>query len=279
MAVAAAADPPVLQALAQAREHGLAEAVLVGPRREIEENLRTEGLAADLFEIEEVDGDLVEQSRRAVELVAEGRAKVLMKGLVDTSILLRELLRETRFRTGRVMSIVGLLEVASYPKLILATDVGMNIAPDLGQKREIVENAVGMAKALGIEQPKVAVVCAKEKVDAKMLETLHARELVAMNRSGELAGCLVGGPFALDNALSKEAAKHKGVADPVAGDADILLLPEIVSGNMFYKSLVYLAGAKSAATLVGAGVPVVVTSRADSAESKLHSIALATLLS
>lgn len=279
IAVAAANDLHVVKALVLAREQGLADAVLVGRREDIEETLHAEGVAGELFEIEHVDGDLVEQSRRAVELVVEGRAQVLMKGLVDTSILLRELLREKRFRTGRAMSIVGLLEVPSYPKLILATDVGMCIEPDLKQKKEITENAVAVARALGIDHPKVAVICAKEKVDAKMPATLDAQMLVEMNQRGELTDCLVGGPFAIDNALSGSAAEHKGIVHPVAGDADILLVPDLVSGNMFYKTLVFLAGAKSAATLVGAGVPVVVTSRADSAESKLHAIAVAALLS
>jgi phosphate butyryltransferase len=278
IAVAAANDPHVLEALAMARNEGLAEAILVGNRQDIENSLQQAGIAAELFEFEHHEGELAELSQRAVELIAAGRAQVLMKGQVDTSILLKALLAEKQFRSGRTMSIVGLLEVDSYPKLILATDIGMNIAPDLDKKKQIVENAVQVAHALEIEQPKVAVVCAKEKVDVKMPATLDAEQLVAMNRQGDLSGCLLAGPLGLDNALSRQAAADKGIDDPVAGDVDILLVPDLVSGNIFYKTLVFLSGAKSAATLVGAGVPVVITSRADSAASKLHSIAVAALL-
>jgi len=278
IAVAAANDLHVLGSLAQARKEGLAEAILVGNRHEIESTLLNAGISLELFDYEHVDGDPADQSRRAVQLVAAGKAQVLMKGLVDTSVLLKALLAEKKFRTERAMSIVGLLEVPTYPKLILATDIGMNIEPDLPRKKELIENAVQVANVLGNKYPKVAVVCAKEKVDAKMQETLDAQALVEMNKAGELSGCMVSGPLALDNAVSMQAARTKGIDDAVAGDADILLVPDLVSGNILYKTLVFLGGAKSGVVLVGAGVPVVVNSRADSVDSKLHSIAAASLL-
>jgi phosphate butyryltransferase len=278
IAVAAANDLHVLGSLAQARKEGLAEAILVGNRQEIESTLFNAGISLDLFDYVHVDGGPAEQSRGAVKLVAAGKAQVLMKGLVDTSVLLKALLAEKKFRTERAMSIVGLLEVPTYPKLLLATDIGMNIEPDLSRKKELIENAVQVANVLGNKYPKVAVVCAKEKVDAKMQATLDAQTLVEMNKAGKLSGCMVSGPLALDNAISMQAAKTKGIDDAVAGDADILLVPDLVSGNILYKALVFLGGAKSGAVLVGAGVPVVVTSRADSVDSKIHSIAVASLL-
>ena len=279
IAVAAANDFYVLESLLQATQEGLAEAILVGRRHEIETALKEAGISSGLFEIVHVDGDLFAQSKRAVELIMEGRAQVLMKGKVDTSTLLRAVLAEKRLRTAQGMSVVGVLEVPVYPKLILATDIGMNIEPDLERKVQIVNNAVQVAEAIGVEQPKVAMICAKEKLDFKMQATLDARLLVDMNRQGMISGCQIGGPFALDNAISSEAAMHKAIDDPVAGDADVLIFPDLVSGNVFYKSLVFLAQGKSAATVVGAGIPIVVTSRSDSKESKFYSIAVAVLLS
>ena len=155
---------------------------------------------------------------------------------------------------------------------------GHEHSPDLSQKVQIIENAVGLARALDYDNPKVAVVCAVEKVNPKMPATLDAEELVKMNQQGRISGCVVGGPFALDNAVSVEAARHKGIDHPVAGNADILIMPDIEAGNILYKSLVYFAGAKCAGLVVGAKIPIVVTSRADNEEDKLNSIALAVLL-
>jgi len=153
----------------------------------------------------------------------------------------------------------------------------MNLAPNADEKRQITENIVSLAHSLSIKEPKVAVICAKEKVDPKMTATVDAADLVEKNKSGELSGCIIGGPFALDNAISKEAAKHKGINDPVAGDADILLMPTIEAGNVLYKSLAFLSNSKNAGILLGAAAPIVLTSRADTDEAKLNSIALAVL--
>ena len=278
VAVAAAQDAHVLQAVWQAHQLGIAEAFLVGNRDEILKALQDCAIPPDAFEIVHVEGDLAAQSDRAVSLVAGGQAHIIMKGLVNTGILLKSVLNEKRLRTGRTMSAVGILETEHYPKFLLTTDAGMLIAPDLEQKRQILINALEIARALEIELPKVAVLCAKEKVHPKMQDTLDAQALVEMNERGELTGCLVGGPFALDNAVSPEAARQKGLDHPVAGDADIFLVPDLVSGNILYKSLVFLAKAKSAGIVVGAKAPIVLTSRADSEETKLNSIAVAALM-
>ncbi|MFO8064212.1 MAG: bifunctional enoyl-CoA hydratase/phosphate acetyltransferase, partial [Spirochaetia bacterium] len=219
-----------------------------------------------------------EASMLAVKAVSNGDAQVLMKGLVDTSVFMKQALNsEYGLRAGGILSHVAVFSVPGYPRLLLGTDSAINIAPDLEQKRQIIENACGFAHAIGIPTPKIALLCAKEKVDPKMPCTEDAARLVEMNESGRISGCTVGGPFALDNAVSLEAAKHKGIVHPVAGRADVLVSPDIEAGNILYKSLVFLGGAKSAAIVVGARAPIVLTSRADSSETKLNSIALAVL--
>jgi phosphate butyryltransferase len=187
-----------------------------------------------------------------VKLVAEGEAQVVMKGLIDTSVLLKAVLdKEFGLRTENVLSHVAVADVGDFDRLFYITDAAMNIAPDVTAKKQIIENVVQVANALGNFNPKVACVCAVEKVNPKMQATLDAAELVRMNQSGELTGCVVAGPFALDNAVSIEAAKHKGIDDPVAGNADILLMPSIEAGNMLYKSIVFFAKGKIAGIVVG----------------------------
>lgn len=280
LSVAAAADIHVLKAVYSAYEQNIADAILVGDKLEITKCLEECGIDVNTFEIIHVDGDLKAQSEKAVELVTNGKAQAIMKGLVDTSILLRAVLNEkANLRTGRVMSSVGVIETPFYHKMLLITDPGMSIKPNLDQKKQIIENALQVTKGLGIHNAKVGVLCAKEKVNPKMPETVDAAELVKMNESGELSGCIVGGPFALDNIVSKEAAAHKGIDNPVAGEADIILAPEIVSGNTLYKALAFLSEIKSAGIIVGAKAPIILTSRADSEETKLNSIALAAVMS
>ena len=202
-----------------------------------------------------------------------------MKGLVDTSIIMKQVLdKEIGLRTGKVISHVAVFNVDTYHKVFMVTDAAMNIAPDLNQKKEIIENAVVLAKALEIEKPKVAIIAAKEKVSPKMEATVHAKELAEMNQRGEILDCIVDGPFALDNAVSKESARVKGIESEVAGDADILLVPDIDAGNVLYKSLTFLGNAKSAGLIIGTKSPIVLTSRADNDEAKLNSIALAVLM-
>ncbi len=278
IAVACAEDAEVLAAIEIARQKGIAKAVLVGNGEKIESICSEKGITLDDYEVIDIK-DMAEASLKAVELVSSGKADILMKGLVDTSILLKAVLnKDVGLRTGSVLSHVAVFDIKGYDRLFFITDAAMGIAPDLEGKKKILQNAVKAAQALDIEIPKVAVVCAKEKVNPKMPCTLDAAELQKMNESGEITGCIVGGPFALDNAVSKKAAEHKGVTHPGAGEADILLVPNIESGNILYKALVFFAETKNAGILVGTKAPVVLTSRADSDETKLNSIAMGVLL-
>lgn len=278
ISVAAAQDVHVLRAVYDAYKEGIVDAILVGNKDEIRKCLLESEIPLDIFEIEHVPDDLAEQSKRAVELIVEKKAQVLMKGLVDTSILLKAVLKEQSLRTGRTMSAVGIMNSPYYHKLFLLTDAAMNIKPDSAKKKQIIENAVEAAKAIGITNPKAAVLCAKEKVDEKMSETLDAQVLKEMNERGEIKDCIVDGPLAFDNIISKEAAEHKGIKSVVSGDVDIILAPDLVSANSLYKTLIFLGGAKSAGIIMGAKVPIVLTSRADSEETKMYSIAVAALI-
>lgn len=199
-----------------------------------------------------------------------------MKGNVPTATILKEVLnKEYGLRTGSVLSHVAAFEVPDYDQLIFVTDAAMNVAPDLNQKVQIVQNSVQVARALGIEMPKVAPLAAVEVVNPTMQATVDAALLTQMNNRGQIKDCIVDGPLALDNAVSALAAEHKGIKSEVAGQADILFVPTIEVGNVLYKSLIYFAKAKVGAIIAGAKAPIVLTSRADSAESKLYSLALA----
>lgn len=277
IAVASAEDHEVLSAVESARKEGIATAVLVGDREKIETIAKDMNI--DLSNYEVIDEtDLTQASRKAVEQVSSGKADLLMKGLVDTSIILKAVLdKEIGLRTGKALSHVAVFKMEGYDRLFFVTDAAMTLAPDLAGKKEILENAVSVAHALELKEPKVAVLCAKEKVNEKMLCTVDAHELEEMNKRGEITGCIVGGPFALDNAVSEEAAKHKGMDHPVGGKADILLVPDIESGNILYKSMVFFAKGQNAGIIVGAKAPIVLTSRADSDIAKLNSIALGVL--
>ena len=186
--------------------------------------------------------------------------------------------KEFGLRTPNRISHVSVMEVPTHEKLLFMTDGAMNIAPTLDEKRQIIENSVKIAHALGNKTPNVGVIGAVEKVNPKMEATLHAQELVNMNLNNIITDCKVGGPFAIDNAINKEAALHKGIKDPMAGDVDILVMPRIEAGNVFYKTMMFLANAKSASVIAGAKKPIVLTSRADSPESKYYSIALSALV-
>ncbi len=278
ISVAVAQDKEVLLAVKEANNMGIAHAILVGDREEIIKIAEEINMETNKYEIIDIK-DTTEASRKAVELVSTGKAHMVMKGLVDTSVILKAVLdEEIGLRTGNILSHVAVFSIDTYDKLLLVTDAAMNIAPDLFQKKQIIENAVFLAHAIDIENPKVAVICAKEKVNPKMPATVDAGHLVEMNERGEITGCIVGGPFALDNAISKEAALHKGISHPVAGEADIVLVPNIESGNVLYKALAFLAKSKNAGIIVGAKAPIVLTSRADSDEAKLNSIALGVLM-
>jgi len=278
IAVAVAQDEPVLEAVRDAKNMGLADAVLVGDKEKIQEIANTLGINLDDFEVID-EKDNAKAAMKAVELVSTKKADMLMKGLIDTATFLRAVLdKEKGLRTGRVLSHVAVFEVPALQRILLVTDAAMNIAPDLNTKKQILENAVKVAHAIGIEVPKVAPVCAVEVVNPDMQPTLDAAALSKMNDRGQIKGCIVDGPLAIDNALSEEAAKHKGIKSPVAGHADIILVPNIETGNVMYKTLTYTANAKNGGILVGAAAPVILTSRADSNESKLYSIALACLV-
>lgn len=277
VSVACAEDVEVLLAVNTAKKEGIADAILVGDEEKMQAIATENNIDLEQFQVIDIK-DAAEASRKAVQLVSTGKAHMVMKGLVDTSIILKAVLDgEIGLRAGNVLSHVAVFDVKGYERMFLVTDAAMNIVPDLETKKQIIENAVQVAHALDIEEPKVAVVCAKEKANPKMPDTMDAVALEEMNQKGEIKDCLVGGPFALDNAVSVEAAKHKGIHHPVAGYADILLAPDIEAGNVLYKSMVYFAGAKNAGIIVGAKAPIVLTSRADSDEAKLYSIALGVL--
>ena len=278
VAVACAQDDDVLKAIKAACDKSMIKAILVGDVPQIQSISAEIGL--DLTDIECIHiEDMVEASLKAVSLVSSGKADIVMKGLVDTAIILKAVLnKEIGLRQGSVLSHVAVFEVPTYHKLLLLTDAAMNIAPDLNTKKCIIENALSVTKAIGIETAHVGVLAAKEKINPAMQATVDAGELVKLYENGEISGCIIGGPFALDNAISKEAALIKGVKSPIAGDVDLLLCPAIESGNILYKALNFLANAKSAGVIVGAKAPVILTSRADSDESKLFSIALGVLM-
>ena len=278
ISVAVAQDLEVLVAVKNACDLGIAEAILVGNENEIRKVAADNLINIDNFRLIN-QPDNVAACRTAVKLVSDGEAQVLMKGLVDTAIILKAVLdKEIGLRTENVLSHVAVTDIEGYDRLFYITDPAMNIAPDFGAKKQIVENAVKVANALGNAQPKVACICAVEKVNKKMQATLDAAELVKANHNGDLTGCIVAGPLALDNAVSAQAAKHKGITNPVAGNADILLMPFIETGNALYKSIVFFAKGNIAGIIVGAKAPIVLTSRADSDSTKLNSIAIGILM-
>ncbi|MCA0171136.1 phosphate butyryltransferase [Bacillus sp. RAR_GA_16] len=276
VALAAAADKGVIEAVRKAINMQLASFILYGDEHEMKQMLADEGLIESPFlQIVHVESEQ-EASTLAVKAVRNGEADVLMKGMVSTSVILKEVLnKEYGLRKGKVLSHVAAFDIEGYERLIFVTDSGMNIEPDLTQKVEIVKNAVSIARSIGIEQPKVVPLAAVEVVNPAMPATLDASALTQMNKRGQISDCLIDGPLALDNAISERAAEQKGIHSEVAGKADILLVPSIEVGNALYKSLVYFAQAKVGGVIAGAKAPIVLTSRADSSESKVYSIALA----
>lgn len=277
ISVAVAQDKDVLSAVNNAYKMGIANAILVGDKEKIEEIAAPIGMDLNNFEILDVK-DKKEACIAAVKLVRDGQASLPMKGFVETSDLLRAVLNsETGLKTGNLISHVGVLQVAGFDRLFILSDSAMTIAPTLEAKVDIINSSVKIAHALGIDEPKVAVLCAVEKVNPKMPATLDAAELTKMNENGVIKGCLVKGPLAIDNAVSVEAAKHKGIDHPVAGNADILIAPDIEAGNILNKSMEYFAKAGKSGVIMGAKTPIILTSRASSDISKLNSIALGVL--
>ncbi|MFC7394153.1 phosphate butyryltransferase [Scopulibacillus cellulosilyticus] len=277
IAVAQADDIAVLQAVTTAVNEQLGRFILFGPKSHIEATLK-EISEPNIYEKVDIVHTESEQeaAAEAVRAVSGNKADVLMKGLLPTAVLLKAVLnKEYGIRSGKTLSHVAAFEVPGYKQLIFVTDPGMNITPDLEQKADIINNAVQVARSVGCDQPKVALLAAVETVNPKMPATVDAAVLTQMNRRGQITNCIVDGPLALDNAVSLEAAAHKKLTSPVAGQADILVVPNIEAGNMLYKSLVYFSGAKVGAIVTGAKAPIILTSRSDTPENKLTSILLA----
>lgn len=277
--VVAAEDENVLKSLQSAMNEGIIAPILVGNREKIE--AIAQQIEFDISEVEIIDSTYKDDGSVAIaiNLIRNGKADILMKGLIHTSELLKGVIDKQRgLPIAQLLSHVALFQSPYYHKVFCITDVAMNIAPDLETKVKILKNAVNLFHLLGIENPKVAIAAAVEKVNPKMETTVHAAKIKEMNKNGDIKGCIVDGPLAIDLAINREAAISKGVVSEVAGDCDIVIVPDIEAGNMVYKTLNFLGGAKSAAIITGASVPIVLTSRSDDDETKLHSIALASLL-
>lgn len=276
MAVAVAADAHTLEAALAARKEGLVSPVLVGDKAKILNILEKMGESvpdADIYD----EPDEVAACEKAVALVREGAASFLMKGKVDTKVILKAVVNKEHGLgvPGAIMSHVTLFEVPAYHKLLAPVDGGMVTYPTLEQKKGIIENTVAALHALGYDCPKVGILACAEKVNPKMPETLDAQALAEMNKNGEITGCVVDGPISFDCAIDKSIADFKGYESPIAGDCDVLLAPNIHAGNIMGKMLVCFSGAKMAGYIAGARCPIVLTSRGSSAEEKRMSIILA----
>ena len=278
VAVAVAGDLDVLTAIEDARLLGIVNAILIGDKNKIGNILNKNSINSENYEI--IDESNNEKAcTKAVNLVKEGKAATIMKGFVDTSVILKEVInKETGLRVSGLITHVGVLKVDKFDKLFIISDSAVCVSPTVQDKVSIINNAVLVAKALQIEEPKVAIICPVEKVNKKIESTVHAAKLVKLYEQREITGCVVGGPFALDNAVSEEAAKHKGIDNPVAGKADILIAHNLEVGNVLNKAIEYFGHTEKAGVIMGAGAPIILTSRASSSETKLNSIALATLI-
>ena len=278
VSVSNAQDEPVLQAVKAAKEQNIATAILVGDEAKIREIAASNDMDLTDFEIIN-EPDTEAAALKAVELVHNGEADILLKGLLETKTFLKSVLnKEVGLRTGKMLSHVCVFEIEGIDRLLFFTDVAFNTYPTLADKVNIINNAVEVAHACGIECPKVAPLCAVETVNPKMQPTVDADNLTKMYEGGDFKGCQIYGPLSMDLAIDPEAAVHKGVTNPVAGHADILLFPNIDAGNITYKILVRTAKVKIGNVLVGTSAPVVLTSRSDDFQTKLNSIALATVI-
>ncbi len=277
-AVAHPCEKSALEGAVDAAQAGLIRPLLVGPRKEIEATANSAGIDLQDFEIVDAPNS-VEAGKQAVALVREGRAEVLMKGSLHTDELMSAIVsREGGMRTGRRISHVFIMDVPTYHKVLVITDAAINIAPTLEDKVDIVQNAIDLVTSLGHPNPKVAILCAVETVNSKMQATLDAAALCKMAERGQIKHGILDGPLAFDNAISAEAARTKGIKSSVAGDPDILLAPDLEAANILAKNLTFLANADSAGMVLGARVPVILTSRADSVRSRIASCAVAKLV-
>ena len=279
VAVAVAQDSEVLQAVDAAKKQNIADAILVGDEAKIKEIAASLNIDASQFTIIN-EPDVIEASLKAVKLVHDGKADMYMKGLIDTKNFLKSVLnKEVGLRTGKALSHVAVFDIKGYDRLLFLTDVAFMTYPSLEEKVQIIENTVPVAKACGVDCPKVAPLAAVEVVNPKMPVTVEAEQLTQMNIDGKITDCIVDGPLSLDLAIDPEAAKHKGATDrKIQGDADILLFPDIHAGNLVYKALVHCSEVKNGCILTGTKAPVILTSRSDTFETKLNSIALAAVV-
>jgi phosphotransacetylase len=274
-AVAHPCEASALAGAIEAGTAGLITPILVGPTAKIEEVAQKSGI--DIGGVRRVDAaHSHDAAAKAVALVRTGEAELLMKGSLHTDELLGAVVaRETGLRTGRRISHVFLMDVPTYHKALVVTDAAINIAPALEDKVDICQNAIDLARTFGVERPKVAILAAVETVNSKMPATLDAAALYKMAERGQITGGLLDGPLAFDNAISKDAARIKGIRSEVAGDPDILLVPDLEAGNILAKQLSFLANADSAGLVLGARVPIILTSRADSVRARIASCAVA----
>jgi phosphotransacetylase len=277
-AVAHPCEATALAGAVEAAKQNLIVPLLVGPAARISETAAEAGI--DLGDLTIIDvPDSVAAAAKAVELIREGKAEILMKGSLHTDELMAAVVsRDKGLRTGRRISHVFVMDVPTYHKVLIITDAAINIAPTLEDKVDICQNAIDLAISLGLEKPKVAILAAVETVNSKMQATLDAAALCKMAERGQIQGGILDGPLAFDNAISKQAAETKGIKSAVAGDPDILLAPDLEAGNILAKLLTFLANSDSAGMVLGARVPVVLTSRADSVRSKIASCAVAKLV-
>lgn len=277
-AIAYPCDEVSLLAATEAAERGLIEPIFVGPEKLIRETASKYNMDISKFKIVEA-ADSEDAASKAVALAHNGTAKALMKGSLHTEELLHEVVQKsTGLRTNQRLSHVFVMDVPSYPKPLLITDAAVNIAPDIEVKASIVQNAINLAHIFGVETPRVAVLAAVETINPNMQATLDAAVLCKMAERGQITGGIVDGPLAFDNAISVAAAKQKHINSPVSGLVDILVVPEIESGNMLAKQLTFLADADAAGVVLGASVPIILTSRADNARARLASCAIAVIM-
>ena len=280
VAVSVAQDEAVLEAVREAKKRGIADAILVGDEAKIREIAASIGMDLDGYEIID-EPDMIQASLKAVKLAHEGKADMYMKGLIDSKNFLKSVLdKEVGLRTGGVLSHVCVFEIPGIDRLLFLTDVAFMTYPTLEDKVNIIKNTLPVARACGVECPKVAPLAAVEVVNPKMPVTVDAAELAKMNENGEITGCIVDGPLSLDIAIDKAAAIEKGATNrKVQGDADILLFPDIHAGNLVYKAIVHMVpGVKNGCILTGTKAPVILTSRSDTFETKVNSIALAAVV-
>jgi phosphate acetyltransferase len=277
-AVAHPCEATALAGAVEAAKQNLIVPLLVGPAARISETAAEAGI--DLGDLTIIDvPDSVAAAAKAVELIREGKAEILMKGSLHTDELMAAVVsRDKGLRTGRRISHVFVMDVPTYHKVLIVTDAAINIAPTLEDKVDICQNAIDLAISLGLKKPKVAILAAVETVNSKMQATLDAAALCKMAERGQIQRGILDGPLAFDNAISKQAAETKGIKSAVAGDPDILLAPDLEAGNILAKLLSFLANADSAGMVLGARVPIVLTSRADSVRSKIASCAVAKLV-